>query len=59
MGEKKVAVSELIGQAWPALQGMVLEEVGKKVEEWAEAEGERRLGRGRHVRGGSRLRRWG
>jgi transposase-like protein len=38
---------------------MVLEEVGKKIEELAEAERESRLGRGRHVRGGSPLRRWG
>jgi len=59
MSEKKLALSSLVGQAWGQLQGMVLEEVGKKVEELAEAEREVRLGRGRHVRGGSRLRRWG
>jgi hypothetical protein len=59
MTERKVALSSLVGQAWQQLQGMVLEEVGKKVEELAEAERESRLGRGRHVRGGSPLRRWG
>ncbi len=59
MNEKKVALSSLVGQAWERLQGTVLEEVRKKVEELAEAEGETRLGRGRHERGGSTLRRWG
>jgi transposase-like protein len=59
MSEKKIALSSLVGQAWQQLQGMVLEEVRKKVEELAEAERETRLGRGRHVRGGSTLRRWG
>jgi putative transposase len=59
MSEKKVALSSLVGQAWQQLQGVVLEEVGKKVEELAEAERESRLGRGRHVRGESPLRRWG
>jgi len=59
MSEKTVALSSLVGQAWQQLHGMVLEEVRKKVEELAEAERETRLGRGRHVRGGSPLRRWG
>jgi transposase-like protein len=59
MSEKKVALSSLVGQAWPQLQGMVLEEVKKKVEELAEAERESRLGRARHRRGGNALRRWG
>ncbi len=59
MSERKVALSSLVGQAWQQLQGMVLDEVRKKVEELAEAERESRLGRGRHVRGGSPLRRWG
>ena len=59
MSEKKVALSSLVGQAWQQLQGMVLEEVKKKVEELAEAERETRLGRGRHRRGGNALRRWG
>lgn len=59
MSEKKVALSSLVGQAWEQLQGTVLEEVRKKVEELAEAERETRLGRGRHERGGSTLRRWG
>lgn len=59
MNEKKVALSSLVGQAWGQLQGMVLEEVRKKVEELAEAERETRLGRARHERGGSTLRRWG
>jgi len=59
MSEKKVALSSLVGQAWQQLQGMVLEEVKKKVEELAEAERESRLGRGRHRRGGNTLRRWG
>lgn len=59
MSEKKVALSSLLGQAWQQLQGMVLEEVRKKVEELAEAERESRLGRGRHRRGGNALRRWG
>ena len=59
MDRSKVALSSLVGQAWQQLQGMVLEEVRKKVEELAAAERETRLGRGRHVRGGSGLRRWG
>src|SRR3990172_12876075 len=59
MSEKKVALSSLVGQAWQQLQGMVLEEVKKKVEELAEAERESRLGRARHRRGGNTLRRWG
>jgi putative transposase len=59
MSEKKVALSGLVGQAWQQLQGVVLEEVKKKVEELAEAERETRLGRDRHVRGRSPLRRWG
>ena len=59
MSERKVALSSLVGQAWQQLHGMVLDEVRKKVEELAEAERESRLGRGRHVRGGSPLRRWG
>jgi putative transposase len=59
MSEKKVALSSLVGQAWQQVQGMVLEEVKRRVEELAEAERETRLGRGRHVRGGSTLRRWG
>jgi transposase-like protein len=59
MNEKKVALSSLVGQAWQQVQGMVLEEVRKKVEELAEGERESRLGRGRHQRGGSTLRRWG
>ena len=59
MSERKVALSGLVGQAWQPLQGMVLEEVGKKVEELAEAERETRRGRVRHGRGGNALRRWG
>lgn len=59
MNEKKVALSSLLGQAWQQLQGMVLDEVRKKVEELAEAERESRLGRARHSRGGNALRRWG
>ncbi len=59
MSEKKVALSGLVGQAWQQLQGVVLEEVRKKVEELAEGERESRLGRGRHRRGGNALRRWG
>jgi len=59
MSEQKVALSSLVGQAWQQLQGMVLEEVRKKVEELAEAERESRLGRARHRRGGNSLRRWG
>jgi len=59
MNEKKVALSSLVGQAWQQLQGMVLEEVKKKVEELAEGERETRLGRVRHGRGGNALRRWG
>ena len=59
MNAKKVALSSLVGQAWQQLQGMVLEEVRKKVEELAEAARETRLGRGRHARGGGALRRWG
>jgi transposase-like protein len=59
MSEKKVALSGLVGQAWQQLQGMVLDEVKKKVEELAEAERESRLGRARHRRGGNALRRWG
>jgi Transposase, Mutator family len=56
MNKGKVALSSLAVQAWQQLQGMVLDEV---VEELAEAERETRLGRGRHERGGSTLRRWG
>jgi putative transposase len=59
MEKSKVALSSLVGQAWGQLQGMVRDEVRKRVEELAEAERETRLGRGRHVRGGSTLRRWG
>ena len=59
MSEEKVALSSLVGQAWQPLQGRVLEEVRKKVEELAEAERESRLGRGRHRRGGNALRRGG
>lgn len=59
MSEKKVALSGLVGQAWGQLQGEVLEEIRKRVEELAEAERETRLGRGRHSRGGNALRRWG
>lgn len=59
MSEKKVALSSLVGQAWQQLQGMVLDEVRKQVEELAEAERESRLGRARHARGGNALRRWG
>jgi len=59
MTRSKVALCSLVGQAWQQLQGMVLEEVRKKVEELAEGERETRLGRGRHVRGTSALRRWG
>lgn len=59
MSKSKVALSSLVGQAWQQLHGMVLEEVCRKVEELAEAERESRLGRGRHVRGASPLRRWG
>jgi putative transposase len=59
MNEKKVALCSLVGQAWQQLQGMVLEEVRKKVEELVEAERESRLGRARHRRGGNALRRWG
>ena len=57
MSERKVALSSLVGQAWQQLHGMILDEVRKKVEELAEGERESRLGRGRHVRGGSPLRR--
>ena len=59
MSERKVALSGLVGPVWQPLQGMVLEEVGKKVEELAEAERETRRGRVRHGRGGNALRRWG
>jgi putative transposase len=59
MSTKKVALSGLVGQAWGQLQGEVLEEIRKRVEELAEAERESRLGRGRHVRGGGAWRRWG
>ena len=59
MSTKKVALSGLVGQAWGQLQGKVLEEIRKRVEELAEAERESRLGRGRHVRGGGAWRRWG
>lgn len=59
MSKKKVALSTLVGQAWGELQGMVLDEVRRKVEELAEAEREARMGRGRHVRGSSPMRRWG
>ena len=38
MDRSKVALSSLVGQAWQQLQGMVLEEVRKKVEELAAAE---------------------
>jgi len=51
MSEQKVALSSPVGQAWQQLQGMVLEEVRKKVEELAEAERESRLGRARQGRG--------
>ena len=59
MSEKKVALSSLLGQAWGELQGTVLEEMRKRVEDLAEAQRETLLGRGRHVRGTSTLRRWG
>ncbi|MBI1982903.1 MAG: transposase, partial [Acidobacteria bacterium] len=59
MSTKKVALSGLVGQAWGQLQGKVLEEIRRCVEDLAEAERESRLGRGRHVRGGSAWRRWG
>ena len=59
MSSTKVALSKLVGQAWEQLQGTVLEEIRKRVEELAEAERETRLGRGRQQRGGSPLRRWG
>ena len=42
---KKVALSSLVGQAREPLQGGVLEEIGKKVEELAQAERETCLGR--------------
>lgn len=59
MSSPKVALSKLVGQAWEQLQGTVLVEIRKRVEELAEAERETRLGRGRHQRGGGPLRRWG
>jgi len=59
MSESKVTLSKLVGQAWGQLQEMVLEEIRRRVEELAEAERESLLGRGRHVRRGGPLRRWG
>ncbi len=59
MNRKKVALSRLVGQAWVLLQVTVLEEIRKRVEELADGERETLVGRGRHVRGGSTLRRWG
>jgi putative transposase len=59
MSGSKVTLSKLVGQAWEQLQGMVLEEVRKRVEELAEAERESLLGRSRYVRRGGPLRRWG
>ena len=59
MSEKKVTLGSLVGQAWQQLQGTILDEVKKKVEEWAEAERESRWGCAWHRRGGNALRRWG
>ena len=59
MSESKVPLSKLVGQAWDQLQEMVLEEIRRRVEELAEAERESLRGRGRHVRRGGPLRRWG
>jgi transposase-like protein len=59
MSESKVTLSRLVGQAWGQLQGTVLEEIRKRVEELAEAQRESLLGRDRHVRRRGPLRRWG
>ncbi|MGH9359691.1 MAG: hypothetical protein ACRD22_12925 [Terriglobia bacterium] len=44
MNTTKVALSDLVTQAWAQVQGMVLEEVRKMIEELAEAERDRRVG---------------
>jgi len=45
--DSKLTRSLLVGQAWEQLQGTVLEEIRKRVEELAEAERESLLGRSR------------
>src|SRR5437763_8725099 len=60
MSKPNVALSSLVTQAWDQLQGQVLKEIRQRIEEWAEAERETRLGRAHHARGGaSPWRRWG
>lgn len=59
MNTTKVHLSSLVTQAWTQLQGTVLEEVRKKIEELAEAERDSRVARAPHARGGNSLRRWG
>jgi transposase-like protein len=59
MSAEKVALSNLIAQAWEQLRGTVLEEVKRRIEELARAGQSSRLGRAPHARGGNNLRRWG
>ena len=47
MNDSKVTLSRLLEQAWRQVQGTVVEEIRKRVEDMAEAERESLLGRSR------------